>query len=167
MNTIPIRPTGHKKFLLLQGQHGPFFYELSRILITSGATVSKIRFNKDDEYFWRDASTYMAFRSNRANWSAFIDAKLNDGVTDLVIYGDARYFHSSAIQVAKGMGIIVHCFEEGYIGPYWVTYEHGGVNGNSLMMSMPISEMRTALKKIDDEQPEAPALWGELRNHML
>jgi capsular polysaccharide export protein len=28
-------------------------------------------------------------------------------------------------------GITVHVFEEGYIRPYWVTYERGGANGNS------------------------------------
>jgi capsular polysaccharide export protein len=167
MNTVPIQRRGQRKFLFLQGPHGPFFYELSRILIASGAAVQKIGFNKGDEFFWRDPLTYVAFKGANANWDDFIVSALNENVTDVVIYGDARFFHVRAIEIAKNAGITVHCFEEGYIRPYWVTYERGGVNGNSRMMAMPISEMRAALKKIDDEQPEAPARWGELRNHML
>lgn len=167
MNTFSIPTRGARKFLFLQGPHGPFFYEISRILMSSGATVQKIGFNKGDAFFWRDPATYLAFKGVNADWPDFFQNAIQDGVTDIVIYGDARFFHTSAIEIAKQAGVTVHCFEEGYIRPYWVTYERGGVNGNSHLMSMPISKMRSALKKIDNEQPEAPARWGELRNHML
>jgi capsular polysaccharide export protein len=167
MNTVSIQSRLQRKFLFLQGPHGPFFYEISRILMASGAAVQKIGFNKGDEYFWRDGATYTPFHGVNDDWAAYFRDVINNGVTDIVIYGDARFFHVSAIEIAKEAGITVHCFEEGYIRPYWVTYERGGVNGNSRIMSMPISEMRSALKKIDDEQPEAPARWGELRNHMF
>ncbi len=167
MKKIPVLPSGQRKFLFLQGPHGPFFYELSRILRASGALVEKIGFNKGDEFFWREPATFTAFLNPSEQWIEFIAAKLDDDITDIVIYGDARFFHSSAIKLAKSKGITVHCFEEGYLRPYWVTYERGGVNGNSRMMDMPIVEMRAALTKIDEEQPEAPARWGELRNHVL
>jgi capsular polysaccharide export protein len=167
MKAISIQSTGEQKFLFLQGPHGPFFYEFSRILIASGASVLKIGFNKGDEYFWRDRATYQSFQGDHEEWPTYFRDLIADGVTDIVIYGDARFFHTSAIEIAKKAGITVHCFEEGYLRPYWVTYERGGVNGNSRIMSMPIETMRTALKKIDDEQPEAPARWGELRNHMF
>jgi capsular polysaccharide export protein len=43
-------------------------------------------------------------------------------------------------------GITVHVFEEGYLRPYWVTYERGGANGNSPLMAMTVDEMRRALE---------------------
>ena len=167
MNTFSRPPRGMRRFLFLQGPHGPFFYEISRIIMASGAHVQKIGFNKGDEYFWRDPATYTAFNGVNEDWPDYFRKAINDGVTDIVIYGDARFFHTSAIKIANDAGVTVHCFEEGYLRPYWVTYERGGVNGNSRIMSMQIEQMRSALKKIDDEQPEAPARWGELRNHML
>jgi capsular polysaccharide export protein len=167
MKTVEFLPNSQRKFVFLQGPHGPFFHELSEILSASGAGVEKIGFNRGDEFFWKDPDTYTAYLGPSEQWDDYIRVKLSQGVTDIVIYGDARYFHSSAIEIAKSMGIIVHCFEEGYLRPYWVTYERGGVNGNSRLMSLSIDDMRASLKKIDEEQPEAPAKWGELRSHML
>jgi capsular polysaccharide export protein len=61
----------------------------------------------------------------------------------------------------------VHVFEEGYLRPYWVTYERGGANGNSPLMAMTIDEMRRALEGGDMEHAEAPARWGALRQHVF
>ena len=38
-----------KVFLFLQGPHGPFFYQLSKILHASGARVLKVGFNRGDQ----------------------------------------------------------------------------------------------------------------------
>lgn len=156
-----------KSFLFLQGPHGPFFYELSRIVLDSGAKVLKVGFNQGDRHFWKDKATYKAFTQTENEWDDFVTDLLAGGITDIVIYGDARERHKSAIRIAKDMGITVHCFEEGYLRPYWVTYERGGVNGNSELMDMTIDQMRSSLAKIDEEQPESPARWGEMRKHIL
>ena len=67
------------------------------------------------------------------------------GVTDLVVYGDTRPVHATAIAQARRRGITVHVFEEGYLRPYWVTYERGGANGNSPVMATSVDQMRRAL----------------------
>ncbi|GLQ34676.1 capsule biosynthesis protein CapA [Amylibacter marinus] len=156
-----------RKFVFLQGPHGPFFYELSRILQSSGAEIVKIGFNQGDARFWPDHKTYIAFKQPQDEWAQYLSDYLARGVTDLVIYGDHRVFHAQAIKIAKDAGVTIHCFEEGYMRPYWTTYERGGVNGHSRLMNMSIDEMRSCLGRIDEDQPEAPARWGELRRHAL
>ncbi|MDZ7708949.1 MAG: hypothetical protein U5K36_01600 [Roseovarius sp.] len=64
-------------------------------------------------------------------------------------------------------GLTVHVFEEGYLRPYWVTYERGGANGHSRLMRMSVDEMRAALADSDAEAPAAPARWGDMREHVF
>lgn len=156
-----------KSFLFLQGPHGPFFYELSKSIGASGARVTKIGFNEGDRFFWRNRSNFIEFTDPLEEWATYIENFLADGVTDLVIYGDTRPIHKTAIRAAERLGVRIHCFEEGYLRPYWVTYERGGVNGHSRLMDLTVEHMREALKAVDNDQPEAPARWGEMRQHIL
>jgi capsular polysaccharide export protein len=156
-----------KSFVFLQGPHGPFFYELSKAISQSGADVVKIGFNEGDRFFWRNKATFVAYDKPHDEWDGFINEYLKVGITDLVIYGDTRPLHKSAVAAAKRQGIRVHCFEEGYLRPYWVTYERGGVNGFSRLMEMSVETMREALRHVDNDQPEAPARWGDMRQHIL
>ncbi len=156
-----------KSFLFLQGPHGPFFYELSKAIGDSGAKVTKIGFNEGDRFFWRNRKSFVEFTDPLDTWDAYIHSYLADGITDMVIYGDTRPIHKSAIAAAEALGIRIHCFEEGYLRPYWVTYERGGVNGHSRLMDMSVETMRNALQFVDNDQPEAPARWGDMRQHIL
>ena len=61
----------------------------------------------------------------------------------------------------------MHVFEEGYLRPYWVTYERGGANGNSRLMDLGVREMQAALARCDPDLPDAPARWGDMRQHVL
>ena len=61
----------------------------------------------------------------------------------------------------------MHVFEEGYLRPYWVTYERGGSNGNSRLMGMSICDMKKALAQSDMEAPLPPAHWGDMRQHIF
>jgi capsular polysaccharide export protein len=88
-------------------------------------------------------------------------------ITDLVIYGDTRPIHAEAIAIARTRGITVHVFEEGYLRPYWVTYERGGSNGHSRLMELSVPEMQAALARIDLDLPDTPATWGDMRQHMF
>ncbi len=47
------------------------------------------------------------------------------------MYNDCRLIHAKAIKVAKGLGIGIWIFEEGYLRPYCITFEKDGVNANS------------------------------------
>jgi capsular polysaccharide export protein len=154
-----------RKFVFLQGPHGPFFYEISRILIDAGVEVQKIGFNKGDEKFWPDKKTYTAYKGMPENWLAYFSDMVAAGITDVVLYGDSRGIHAEVIKFVSNKNIKIHCFEEGYLRPYWATYERGGVNGNSRLVDMTLEQMRVAISSLDDEQPEVPAKWGELRRH--
>lgn len=155
-----------KVFVFLQGPHGPFFYQSSRILRVSGAEVFKIGFNQGDHAFWAEDDTYLPYIGKLEDWGVEIREIFADmGVTDIVLYGDTRHVNAEAAKAAKEFGITVHCFEEGYLRPYWVTYERGGVNGYSRLVDMSVDAMRAELMDRDLELPDAPARWGDMRHH--
>ncbi|MEX0312470.1 MAG: capsule biosynthesis protein, partial [Tateyamaria sp.] len=89
------------------------------------------------------------------------------GVTDIVLYGDVRPIHAQAVAEAKRRGLTVHVFEEGYMRPYWVTYERGGSNGHSRLMDMSVPDMQAALALSDMEAPLPPGHWGDMRQHVF
>ena len=57
-----------RRFLFLQGPHGPFFWQLGRMLRAAGAKVWRVGFNKGDEVFWRDRTTFLPFSDPPASW---------------------------------------------------------------------------------------------------
>ncbi len=155
-------------FLFLQGPHGPFFNRLGKMLRFAGATVWRVGFNAGDRAFWFHPRSYIPFRGKLADWpETFTELLNNKGVTDIVLYGDTRPIHAQAVAEAKARGITVHVFEEGYMRPYWVTYERNGSNGNSRLMDMSIPQMQTALANSDMEAPLPPGHWGDMRQHIF
>jgi capsular polysaccharide export protein len=156
-----------RKFLFLQGPHGPFQYHFSKLLIARGVSVHKICFNAGDRFFWRSPETRSDFLGKNDEWSDYILDTLQEGITDVVIYGDNRPVHVVAAKHAKALGLTVHYLEEGYLRPYWVTYERGGINGASRLVDTSIKQMRSELKGVETEQPAAPVLWGDMRQHIL
>jgi capsular polysaccharide export protein len=157
-----------KTFLFLQGPHGPWFDRLSRMLRRAGANTLRVGFNRGDRAFWSDRASFIAFQGRPEEWAATC-AELLDRhtVTDLVLYGDTRPIHAQAIAEARARGLTVHVFEEGYLRPYWITYERGGANGHSRLMDLTLAQMREALARADMDLPDAPARWGEMRQHMF
>ncbi|MCD9148650.1 capsule biosynthesis protein [Pseudophaeobacter flagellatus] len=155
-------------FLFLQGPHGPFFNALGKMLRTAGCGVWRIGFNAGDQAFWRNRAQYIPFRDTLSNWQPFFEQTCRDkDITDIVLYGDTRPIHAQAIAVARTCGLRVHVFEEGYLRPYWVTYEREGTNGHSRLMQTDVAEMQTALARSDLEAPLPPAHWGDMRQHVF
>lgn len=117
--------------LLLQGPMGPFFSRLADYLAEQGLQVRKVHFNGGDEFFYRrnDAIRYSGSAEDWAPWLRRL--LLGDRMDAIVLFGQARAMHRSAIQVARQMGVRVFVFEEGYIRPHYVTLEVGGVNGHT------------------------------------
>ena len=156
-----------RHFLFLQGAHGPFFQQLGKMLTSAGATVCRIGFNRGDRAFW-PLDGFVAFQGNPEDWPAyFADLVQQKSITDLVLYGDTRPIHATAIAYAKAQGITVHVFEEGYLRPYWITYERGGSNGHSRLMDLTVAQMQAAIAPYDMDLPDAPARWGDMRQHVL
>jgi len=160
-------PMPERRFLFLQGPHGPFFHQLAGQLIAAGAKVWRVGFNRGDQAFWRRGN-YIAFRDGPEAWPGCLEALLSDhAITDLVLYGDVRPIHATAIRIGRARAITLHVFEEGYLRPHWVTYERGGSNGNSRLMTLGVDQMRAALARPGLAQPMAPAHWGDMREHMF
>lgn len=152
---------------MLQGPHGPFFRKLGDMLRQAGAEVWRVGFNRGDEFFWRRRG-YIPFQGRIEDWPETIAELLDDHrITDLVLYGDSRPIHATAIAAAQVRGLRIHVFEEGYLRPYWATYERGGSNGNSRLMAMSVEDMRTALARSDMVLPKAPSHWGDMREHVF
>lgn len=158
----------NRVFLFLQGPHGPFFARLGRMLRAAGAEVWRVGFNRGDQAFWSDRAHYIPYTGHPEDWPArFSELVAQLGVTDIVLYGDTRPIHAEAVTRAKAAGLSVHVFEEGYLRPYWVTYERGGSNGNSRLMDMTVDEMHKVLADAERDIPEAPAHWGDMRHHIF
>ncbi len=157
-----------RTFLFLQGPHGPFFNSLGQMLRTAGANVWRVGFNAGDQAFWPDRPSYIPFRGSPEEWTEELTAltqKLN--VTDIALYGDTRPIHQQAVEVANKLDITVHVFEEGYLRPWWVTYERGGSNGNSRLMDLSVKQMKLALDQTDLDAPPPPTHWGDMRQHVF
>ncbi|QFU08681.1 Capsule polysaccharide biosynthesis protein [Rhodobacteraceae bacterium THAF1] len=157
-----------RSFLFLQGPHGPFFGQLGRMVSAAGGQVWRVGFNRGDQAFWPDKTSYIPYNGSPEDWPDTVAGLLDDkAITDIVLYGDTRPIHAQAVGIAKARGLRVHVFEEGYLRPYWVTYERDGSNGNSALMDTDLAQMQTALDRSETETPEAPAHWGDMRQHVF
>lgn len=138
------------------------------MLRAAGCDVSRVGFNAGDRAFWFGKPGYIAFRGKPDEWDATLTGILRDRhITDIVLYGDTRPIHAQAVAIAETHNIAVHVFEEGYMRPYWVTYERGGTNGHSRLMDMQVPDMQKALALSDLEVPTPPAHWGDMRQHVF
>lgn len=154
-------------FLFLQGPHGPFFRELAKEMHRLGADVHRVAFNAADEAEWKRAGPLHRYNDAEDLFEEWLLQRIDaEGVTDLVLYGDTRPVHRIALRVAKMRGVITHCLEEGYVRPSWVTYEREGNNGNSRLMSISLPGMAQALGHGTKPEQEAPATWGDSRQHL-
>ena len=124
------------------------------MLRRAGAEVTRIGFNAGDRFFWRDRESYLAFTDSLDVWPETLAEILSSrGITDILLYGDTRPIHAEAVKQAKALGLRVHVLEEGYLRPYWATYERDGSNGHSRLTDMSIDEMRGALAMSDPDAP--------------
>jgi capsular polysaccharide export protein len=156
-----------RRFLFLQGPHGPWFHRLGGLLRAAGAEVWRVGFNLGDRVFWPGPG-YIPFAGHHDDWPRTCQSLLDQHhITDLVVYGDTRTIHALAIAEARKRGITVHVFEEGYLRPYWITYERDGSNGHSRLMGLDLPTMQAALARVDLDLPDTPATWGDMRQHMF
>lgn len=159
--------TKDRAFLFLQGPHGPFFSGLARSLRLAGARCFRLGLNSADELFWRGPG----FLAYREPVSAFTETLRHcveaHGITDLVCYGSSRPVHRKALAVAEALGLTPHVFEEGYLRPYWVTYERGPANAASPATDYSVGDMERLMRGGAPALYEAPDRWGDMRAHMF
>lgn len=130
-DTINTTQSNNRHFLFLQGVSTPFFNELAKRLRREGHKVSRINFCGGDRHFWNLKGAWN-FRGKESEFAFFLQDKLtHNAITELVLFGDNRPLHRTAIEIAESAGLEIHVFEEGYIRPNWATLERGGVNAHS------------------------------------
>ena len=164
----PVASMSKRAFLFLQGPHGPFFRQLGRMLRKTGADVWRVGFNAGDAAFWGRSDGFIPFHDDPTTWpERFASLIKSNTITDIVLYGDTRPIHAEAVRQAKAAGLRVHVFEEGYLRPYWVTYERDGSNGHSQIMDLSVSDMQDRLARSGADMPTPPAQWGDMRQHIF
>lgn len=151
-----------KTFLFLQGPATDFFAHLAQALAARGHKAASISFCAGDALLWRGAGPRFAFRGRLARLEPFLRelaARLK--VTDLVMLGDTRPVHAVAMQVAQDLGLTTHVWEEGYLRPFWLTLERGGINGHSRLPRDPAWYLRVApkLPEVDSPAPLPNPIW--------
>lgn len=156
--TIPA--AARREFLFLQGPPGPFFHALATALAEREVGIHRINLSGGDRYDWPKGAT--DYRGRNRNWPMFFDRFVRARrITDLVLYGDCRPMHQTALRMAQLRGIHIHVFEEGYIRPNWMTLERDGVNGHSPMESDP--ELILAAASWLPEVPRLPAITADFK----
>ena len=95
----------NRSFLFLQGPHGPFFHRLGQMLRAAGADVWRVGFNQGDSAFWHHRPSYIPYRGTVEDWPArFTEMLERHHTTDIVLYGDTRPIHASAVEIARARG---------------------------------------------------------------
>ncbi len=141
-------------FLFLQGPPGPFFRRLGEEMIRQGIEVHRINLSGGDRLDWPDGAT--DFRGRFSEWPVFFDKFLNEnGITDVLLYGDCRPYHLAAHGVASSRHVRTHVVEEGYLRPHWMTLEPEGVNARSTLPRDKTWFLKEA-RRLAPEPPEPP-----------
>jgi capsular polysaccharide export protein len=120
-------------FLFLQGMQSSFFKRVGENLVARNCRVSRINFCLGDWIFWGGKNSYQ-FRGRISEWNDYIEHFLDaNKVTDIVLVGEQRRYHDSAIKAAKERGVRVVVTDFGYLRPDWIAIEQDGMNGSSLL----------------------------------
>ena len=152
--------SSRREFLFLQGPPGPFFRELAGRLAAQGLGTHRINLSGGDRYDWPGEAT--DFRGRKRDWPLFFnDFTREHGITDVVLFGDCRPMHQTALRLAQLRGIHIHVFEEGYIRPNWLTLERDGVNGHSPMERDP--DMIVSMAQWLPQVPQLPPITADFR----
>ena len=149
-----------RTFLFLQGPPGPLFRTLGKAMADRGIRVHRINICGGDLRDWPDGATN--FRGRYSEWPAFFDLYLRqNGVTDLLLFGDCRPYHVSAHGIAEMRNVRTHVLEEGYLRPDWMTLEPEGVNARSTL-SRDKAWLLAEAQRLPPE-PQLPAVTASFR----
>ena len=128
-----LAPLVNKRVLLLQGPMGPFFRKLDLYLRLKGALTYRICLNGGDRFF-AGKDNRIDYGGKTADWRVFLTNFCSENrIEAIVLYGDCRFYHRVAADVAARSGIHIFVFEEGYVRPNFITLEKNGVNAHSAL----------------------------------
>lgn len=135
------RLASYRRVLLLQGPNGPFFARLRDYLSGRGSYVVKVNFNGGDDFFYRSGDI-VRFTDPMVLWEATLRRLLVERhIEAIVVFGSSRRQHRIAARVAESIGMPFWVFEEGYVRPDYITLEEGGVNADSPLSDVAMTDL--------------------------
>ncbi|MEM8554794.1 MAG: capsule biosynthesis protein CapA [Pseudomonadota bacterium] len=152
-----------RRFLFLQGPHGPFFGQLAGGLRAAGSETWKVAVTAGDAAEW-NAPNRIDLIAPSSLWRDALELIVGQqGITDLVLYGQTRPLHRLGLEAARSRKVRTHILEEGYIRPNWITHETMGSNDCSPAAEIALGDMSGRPGK---EYARPKASWGALRHHV-
>lgn len=137
-----------RRVMLLQGPMGKFFRQLSSWLKAHQVECFKVNFNAGDFIFFNGPQV-INYHGRLANFKKWLCVHLKElDIDAIVCFGDCRFYHAVALQLARELGIKIFVFEEGYIRPDYITLERGGVND--------YSQLREKFQSLDGQELPSP-----------
>lgn len=160
-----------KRILMLQGPNGAFFRKVATRLTALDATVWKINLSPADAFFFPGPRA-TSYRGTFEDWPDFFARFAQEHAIDVVLlFGDCRPYHQTAIERAATMKLPVAVFEEGYLRPNYVTLEDGGVNGNSKLPRTPDFYRKLVPRQLPKARPVGNVLpaaaYATIANSLL
>ncbi|MFX4228201.1 MAG: capsule biosynthesis protein [Porticoccaceae bacterium] len=158
-----------RHFLFLQGPISPFFPLLSKKLEAEGHKIFKINLNLGDQLHWKCANT-TNYRGPLWRWDSWIEQFYRENrITDILLLGEKRDYHQSAIKIARRQNIQVVVTDFGYLRPDWITFELNGMSAESLFPRDPEEIMALAdrcdardMQKVYEDSFFNQAFWDVL-----
>ncbi|WP_241503998.1 capsule biosynthesis protein [Pelagibaculum spongiae] len=129
----------------------------------AGFDVHKINFNGGDRFHFQNNQNLPNnnYTGTPENWRIFLHNYVKkEQVTSIFVYGDCRFYHRIAKEVALRNNIEFVVFEEGYLRPHFITMEFGGANAYS---QLDLSS-ETIENAVIPEQPKPKSTGSRLRN---
>ena len=147
-----------RSFLMVLGPFGSFSRRLGAALRATGARCERVLLNGGDVLDWglRHGRPYYGTLDQFGDW--FGATLGREGVTDVVLYGDAHPYCLAAADAARRLRRRVHVLEQGYFRPFWITLERDGVNGNTSLPRDPDTYRRAAAGARDPQDIWLPPL---------
>lgn len=126
--------TSHR-VLLLQGPIGPYFAQLKDCLRKDHKQVYKLNFNAGDYYYYTDHLTHSFTEPIDQFYDYLMEFVKKYKIDSIVCFGHKREYHKIAKQVCLDLDkkVTFWSFEEGYLRPYYITFEKWGVNNSSVL----------------------------------
>ncbi|MES0882359.1 capsule biosynthesis protein [Roseibium sp. SCP14] len=138
-----------RRILFLQGPLSPLFKLIGECLKSRGHDVFRINFCAGDWLHWHGENC-TSFKGTVGEWPEFLREYIRQNeITDLVLHGDQRLYHRSAIQIALQNDLYVSVTELGALRPGWMTLERNGLSTMSHFPSDP-----ELIKKIAERAEE-------------
>ena len=116
-----------------------------------------------DEFFWSDKAHFIRHEADPRNGRRIWNASSRKRASPISCFTAMSPHPRRRRKAAQDHGLVLHVFEEGYLRPFWITYERDGSNGHSALMQFRCP--RCAMRCAPPGEMHRPAHWGDMRQH--